>query len=125
MSERHTCPSSQAGPGATLLGILGPGGRVVYTPNGPRVTPEFQARLAARGGGPLESRYRFAAPCVESGCVFWDGACRAVDAAHEDFVAVGGALPECGIRETCRWWAQQGPAACAVCPSVRTNGSTS
>jgi hypothetical protein len=28
------------------------------------------------------------------------------------------ALPACAIRRTCRWYAQRGPAACAVCPLV-------
>jgi hypothetical protein len=27
-------------------------------------------------------------------------------------------LPACGIRRTCRWFAQRGAAACGVCPLI-------
>jgi len=124
VSEKLTCPSSAGGPGATLLGILGPGGRVIFTPHGPRVDEALRTELAGADDGPLEARFRFAAPCVRSSCVFWDGSCRAIDAAHEDFDAATpsdvDSLPRCGIRESCRWWAQEGAAACRVCPYVRT-----
>ncbi|SDH82901.1 hypothetical protein SAMN05192558_105245 [Actinokineospora alba] len=119
--DKPTCPSSHAGPGSVLLGVFGPDGRAVFTPHGPKLTPELRDQLAASTEGPLESRFRFAAPCAQSACVFWDGSCRAVDAAHEDYDSVAvETLPECGIRDTCRWWSQEGPRACAVCPLVRT-----
>jgi hypothetical protein len=43
------------------------------------------------------------------------------------FGGVGGVgeLPACGIRERCRWFAQEGSAACAVCPLVRTDNTSS
>ncbi|GAA3038966.1 hypothetical protein [Actinokineospora globicatena] len=133
----HTCPSGQATAGATLLGIMGPGGRVVFTPHGPTLTPALRDDLQSRVDGPLETRYRFATPCATKGCAFWDGACRALDAAHDDYPSsptgappattsltntspTNTSLPECGIRDTCRWWSQEGPTACAVCPQVRT-----
>jgi hypothetical protein len=122
--QRKVCPSGQGEPGATLLGIIGPDGRAIFTPHGPKVTPTLREQLAATTSGPLESRFRFTMPCATSACVFWNGRCRAIDAAHEDFdshVTVESAtLPECGIRESCRWWAQEGPDACRVCPHVRT-----
>ncbi|RLK61712.1 hypothetical protein [Actinokineospora cianjurensis] len=145
----HTCPSGQATPGATLLGIMGPGGRVVFTPHGPTLTPSLRTHLQSQvdqshPGAPLESRYRFATPCATKGCAFWDGTCRALDAAHDTYPtpdtpassnSSGGHrapadpshsvenLPHCGIRDTCRWWSQEGPAACAVCPQVRTRAA--
>ncbi|MBM7776184.1 hypothetical protein JOD54_006388 [Actinokineospora baliensis] len=117
---KATCPSGQAAPGATLLGIMGPGGRVVFTPHGPSLTEDLRTHLESQVDGPLETRYRFATPCATTGCAFWDGACRALDAAHEEYPTAMAALPECGIRDTCRWWSQEGPTACAVCPQVRT-----
>jgi hypothetical protein len=27
-------------------------------------------------------------------------------------------LPACAIRHSCRWYAQRGAAACAVCPQI-------
>lgn len=118
---KRTCPSANGAPGAMLLGVFGPDGRAIFTPNGPKLTPDLRDQLTASTTGPLEARFRFAAPCAQSACVFWDGSCRAVDAAHEDYEAVAAAeLPECGIRDTCRWWDQAGARACAVCPLVRT-----
>jgi hypothetical protein len=29
-------------------------------------------------------------------------------------------LPRCGIRHRCRWWRQEGPAACKRCPMIVT-----
>lgn len=120
----RTCPSSDAGDGSTVLGILGPHGRVVYTPRGAVVTDALRNDLASPDS-PLESRFRFAGPCVEAACAFWNGSCRALDAAHEDFDSAvppddTADLPRCGIRDTCRWWHQEGQKACRVCPFVRT-----
>jgi hypothetical protein len=124
-----TCPSAPARPGAVLLGILGPNGRVVYTPGGPRATAGLLGDVARTMKGPVETRYRFAGPCVTNGCAYWDGRCRAIDAAHADLDATtageaGFKLPECGIRETCRWWAQEGQQACRVCIYVATASPT-
>lgn len=107
-----------------MLGIVGPGGQVIFMPHGPKVDEPLRAELTSTGSGPLESRFRFAAPCAQGACVFWDGSCRAVDAAHQDFDAAVPAgsdpLPECGIRDTCRWWHQEGATACRICRYVRT-----
>jgi hypothetical protein len=119
---KRTCPSASAGPGATLLGIFGPGGKLVYVPHGPKVTDTLVDQLGADTAGPLESHFRFSTPCAQSACAFWNDGCHAIAAAHEDFdaLAVADALPECGIRDSCRWYHQEGPAACRVCPYVRT-----
>ncbi|GIG70593.1 hypothetical protein [Phytomonospora endophytica] len=120
--DTATCPSAPAVASSRLLGIVGPGGRVVYTPGGPRLTETLRSGLDADGR--LETRYRFSGACVTSGCAFWqEGECAAVTVAHREYDAVAGAdgpLPECGIRDSCRWWAQEGRAACAVCPFVVT-----
>ncbi|MEV6983242.1 hypothetical protein AB0M95_18550 [Sphaerisporangium sp. NPDC051017] len=116
------CPSADARPGATLLGILGPRGRVVFLPQGPRVTEDLLAGLAATSS-PVEARHRFAAPCVARGCAFWDdGRCRAADVAAAEFPRDNSMaeLPECGIRDRCRWFFQSGAEACRVCVHVTT-----
>jgi hypothetical protein len=68
---------------------------------------------------------RFGCDCAEQGCVQWkgeDGAgrCGLIDHALEALkVEVGpDHLPRCGIRATCRWFAQHDRKACAVCPQV-------
>jgi hypothetical protein len=65
--------------------------------------------------------FRFGAPCAEGGCQhFSDGRCglarQLVDALPESTRK----LPRCGIRDRCRWFKEQGPAACRRCPLVVT-----
>ena len=113
---RADCPSSGLTPSARLLGVVGDDGRVRYLGTPAEVPEALRARLAADEDTPR--RLRFTAPCATSGCAQWqDGGCsiaRAVSAAP-------GPLPACGIRERCRWFGQEGPAACASCAWVRTD----
>jgi hypothetical protein len=88
------------------------------------VDEDFVA-VARRGRSP-EKRFRFAAPCVEDRCVQWTGSrCGVIDT-----VLTADGLPEargtagrsrCPIRSSCRWFAQSGLDACAVCPVVVTD----
>lgn len=114
------CPSARCEPGAKLIGIVQENGRVAFlTPPLP-VTEE--AAQVARAGRAPERRFRFAQPCVEEGCRHWTGQrCGVVDAALELEETEAGRLPRCGIRPSCRWFAQSGAAACRVCPYVITD----
>jgi len=65
--------------------------------------------------------FRFAAPCASDQCQHFVGercqlAARVVVNLEE---AVEG-LPPCRIRVQCRWWRQEGGAACRRCPQVVT-----
>ena len=122
-----------------------PDGTVAYVQPPTRVGAEFvrQARVL----GHPERRFRFSSACVESACPQWTGTgCGVID------VVIGSkpaepptdplaefwadpaattpvtprALPACAIRRTCRWFAQHGGAACAVCPTIvaDTGGTT-
>lgn len=74
---------------------------------------------------------RMAATCVKSACRHWnaqepgaqgDGVCtlaQRVLAAHPPVSTV--LLPACGIRSTCRWFAQLGRAACFPCHLTPTD----
>jgi hypothetical protein len=65
--------------------------------------------------------FRFAAPCMGSGCQhFHDHQCGLVTQIVQILPAVIANLPACSIRSTCRWWHQQGRAACMRCPQVVT-----
>jgi hypothetical protein len=115
-----TCPSGRCRPGNLLLGIVTSSGELAYVRPPPVIDEEFVA-VAEQGRLP-EARFRFAEPCVESGCTNWtgDGRCSVADrvvAAQDDGAAAGG-LPACGIRSTCRWFAQVGREACRGCPFV-------
>jgi hypothetical protein len=116
-----TCPSSRCQAGATLLGVVGPNGKVIYRTEPTQLDQEF-VETALQGRSP-ERRFRFASRCVQSGCKQWTaGKCgiiesvlRASPAQDQDI------LPQCSIRSTCRWFYQRGAAACAVCPDVITD----
>ena len=113
------CPSAFCHEGALLLGVMTAGGTLAYVRPPTRVDSDFVARAEAMGRP--ESRFRFSAPCIEAGCAQWTGdGCAVVDNVLEEETPVQGSteLPRCGIRSTCRWYAQRGAAACAVCPLV-------
>lgn len=119
-----TCPSGPAAPGAMILGVVAGKGQVAYlSPNIP-VTERILRSLQSEGV-PVENRMRFACSCLERRCIQWkeseaSGRCDLIDHAVKVLeVAVGpDILPHCGIRHTCRWFAQQGRVACGVCPKV-------
>lgn len=113
------CPSAFCQEGALLLGVMTAGGTLAYLRPPTRVDADFVARAKAMGRP--ESRFRFSAPCIEAGCPQWTGdGCAVVDKVLEEETPIeaSGQLPRCGIRSSCRWYAQRGAAACAVCPLV-------
>lgn len=120
-----TCPSAPAEVGSVVLGVVIAQGQVAYlTPNVP-VTTELLEELHGHGI-PVENRMRFACACREHGCQQWDGApgaggrCGLVDRAVTTLAIDDGLkdLPACGIRATCRWFAQHQRRACAACPEI-------
>lgn len=116
------CPSSVCAEGATLLGVILPGGRVAFAQNEVAVTREFVD--IARTVGPPERRFRFSSPCVQQACKQWaNDRCSVIDLVIEEAPSAGQAedLPSCSIRASCRWFAQAGRDACAVCPLVVTD----
>jgi hypothetical protein len=115
-----TCPSAPPEPGSVLLGIVAAKGQLAFiTPNIP-VTQEMVDTFE-KNDVPLENRLRFAGPCMGHHCVQWAGTrCGLIDrvVAHFGEGDLEGPLPKCGIRSTCRWFAQHGRAACSSCPEV-------
>ena len=140
-----SCPSALCQEDALLLGVVTPGGSVAYVQPPTRVGAEF-VRQAQAMGHP-ERRFRFSSPCVEAACPQWTGTgCGVIDVVIGSKPAEPPAdplagiladpaarppapprtLPACAIRRTCRWFAQHGGAACAVCPGIvaDTGGTT-
>jgi hypothetical protein len=108
--------------GANLLGVVQPDGRLSYLPPGIGVDAEL-ARLV-RQNRPAEVAFRYSARCVESRCLHWrDQRCSALDEVRSHFATLAGTpeLPPCGVRSQCRWHAQAGDAACAVCPLLSSD----
>ena len=125
------CPSTPAANATVVLGVVTPPGRVAYVTPAIPVTPQLLIALDD-GRGPLKSRFRFSGTCVESGCGFWTGRnCGLGERVATSFATVTAdeaaadgsthqVLPRCAIRSRCRWFAEQGPAACVACPYVVT-----
>lgn len=118
------CPSSTPEiPGSEIFGIVEgtvPEPRVTYLARSRPVTPELLA--AAEPVEPTEI-FRFVGTCLETGCQqFGNGQCQLANRIVQGLPAVSSTLPPCAIRHRCRWWHQEGAAACHRCSQiVRTN----
>jgi hypothetical protein len=65
--------------------------------------------------------FRFAAPCAEGACRHFDGAsCRLARRVARDVPEATHVLRPCRLRPRCRWWNEQGAAACRRCPAIVT-----
>ncbi len=123
----HTaCPSSACRPGAVLVGIVLPNGRIAYAADHVEIDDEFVRR--AHTGRPPEQRFRFSSPCMKSACAQWAGTeCGLIDRLLGEFERQFGPpvapdpLPVCPIRDECRWFRQRQGLACAVCNYVVTD----
>ena len=116
------CPSAQPDmEGSVLFGVVGgtaEEARVGYLVEPQPVTGEILALAAPVA--PTEV-FRFAAPCAGKGCQHFDGTnCRLAGKIVNRLPAVVDLLPACGIRPNCRWFSQEGKAACLRCPLVVT-----
>jgi len=66
--------------------------------------------------------FRFAATCTLHACKHFDGLnCRLAQKIVETLPVVVETLPPCSLRPDCRWWRQEGKAACIRCPQVVTD----
>lgn len=93
--------------------------RVAYLKQPLPVTDELTAKV--HPVTPAEV-FRTAAPCAAKGCQHFDGQdCRLAMRVVQKLPAVVAQLPPCSIRRDCRWWQQEGKAACMRCPQVITD----
>lgn len=116
------CPSAQPEmEGAFAFAVAGAprdGMRVGYLQGRVPVTDEL---LALAGPVKPTEVFRFAAPCAGAGCQHYDGSeCRLAAKFVQLTPPVTRALPACAVRPDCRWWRQEGKAACMRCPQVVT-----
>ena len=122
--SQSDCPSSTPDiPNSQIFGI------VEGTVSDPTVTyldqPLLTTSKLLATAYPVEPTeiFRFVGTCLEKGCQqFGDGQCQLAKRIVEGLPAVTQTLPTCAIRQRCRWWQQEGKAACLRCPQVvRTN----
>ena len=120
--SRFTCPSAQ--PDMLQARVIGV---VAGTPEEPRIAylkDEAVIDVAALPDvSPMAVTevFRFAARCEEDRCSqYADGRCSLGQRLVDGVDPVVDSLPSCTIRNTCRWFAEQGRAACLRCPQVIT-----
>ena len=126
MRKRLLCPSAPAKKKAILLGVVQPDSSVAFIKDRIEVTEEF-LDVAAKDTEP-ETRFRFSSPCIGSACKQWaDGGCSLPERLDELIPTsneTDAPLPNCSIRDQCRWFDQRGAEACRVCPLVVTRGAS-
>lgn len=85
------------------------------------VTAELLALAAPVSPGEV---FRFAAGCIQGGCRHWEAdtkRCRLVAKTVQLAPVALEKLKPCAIRSDCRWWKQEGKAACVRCPQVASS----
>jgi hypothetical protein len=116
------CPSAQPGMDkCRVLGVVqqdGPTPRLVYLN---QIVPASEEVLAMAAPLKPTEVFRIAATCAEGKCPHYDGTdCRLATRVVKILPAVVDALPPCTIRKDCRWYSQEGGAACRRCPEITT-----
>lgn len=110
-----TCPSGLCAAGNLLIGIVQGNGVVAPVTPALEVDDSFVQRAIGSSVHPPEARFRFAGHCVTTSCEQWTGTRCAVGDKAVRLQPSRQALAPCSIRATCRWWKQNGSAACAAC----------
>lgn len=121
-SKLPLCPSAQPDMAESVVFGVVAGSvdepRVAYLDKPQPVTEELLS--LAEPVLPTEV-FRFAAPCAGHSCRHFDGKeCRLAARTVHLLPEAVDILPPCSIRPTCRWWQQEGKAACLRCPMVVT-----
>lgn len=126
LGKELLCPSAQPDwESAHVFGVVGGtvhNPRVAYFVEPQPITKELLDLTI-----PLEPTevLRIAAPCAGHSCQHFDGnRCQLVSRTVKYLEPVVDKLPACAIRSSCRWWAEQGKAACCRCPQVITDSKT-
>ena len=118
------CPSAQPDwEGARVIGVVGGTPEQPQTAYLEQAQPVTQEILDLAGPVAPAEVFRFAAPCAGSACGHYDGEehkCRLAEKTVRWVEQAVDNLPKCSIRASCRWWQQEGPAACRRCPQVVT-----
>ncbi|MEH1838992.1 MAG: nitrogen fixation protein [Nostoc sp.] len=116
------CPSARPDVDSVVFGVVGgtvTESRVAYLKKPQPITDELIAKTSPITPAEI---FRTAAPCATKGCQHFDGQdCRLAMRIVEKLPSVAEELPPCSIRRDCRWWQQEGKAACTRCPQVITD----
>jgi hypothetical protein len=121
--KRLMCPSAQPEmDDSVVLGVLEDtpeGKRLAWIEEPQPVTPQL---LSLTREVDPRNIFRFAARCEENRCVHFDGKdCQLATRIVQILPRAVEVLPPCSIRPECRWYQQEGKAACHRCPEVITH----
>jgi len=116
------CPSAQPGMGdVQVLGVVSRDAeepRLAYLDEPVTPTPEMLALAAPLA---VSEVFRLSARCEEKKCTHFDGTrCQLAVRIAKLLPEVVDHLPACNIRPDCRWFRQEGRAACLRCPQIVT-----
>jgi len=117
-----SCPSGQPDmQDARIFGVISgtpAQPRVAYLKKKAQVTAEMLAEL---GDVDPTQVFRYAAKCESGRCAQYEnGRCSLAQRIVSLLEPVVADLPSCQIRDTCRWFAEEGGQACLRCPQVVT-----
>jgi len=115
------CPSARAEMSdARVFGLVLGTPEMAQTAYLDQVRPATPEMLALSGPVQPNEIFRIAAPCAGHGCRHFDGSdCQLAQRVVQILPAVADNLPPCRIRAECRWWKQEGRAACVRCPQIQ------
>lgn len=116
------CPSAQPGMDrCRVLGVVRQEGSTPTLEYLNRFLPATTEILAMAAPLKPTEVFRLAATCAEHKCPHFDGAdCQLATRVVQILPAIVDALPPCIIRAECRWYSQEGSAACKRCPAITT-----
>jgi hypothetical protein len=128
--DEKLCPNALPVVGGLIIGVVNEQDEVTLLPQPEVIDKEFYDTVIQNTG--MDVQFRFSKPCIQGKCGHWTGhSCnvpgRVMQRVEARMVAEG-TLPLCEIRPSCRWYTQEGPAACHICPIVinfkREDGET-
>ena len=116
------CPSAQPGMGdVQILGVISRDAeapQLAYLDEPMPPTPEILALAAPLN---VDQVFRLSARCEEKKCTHFDGHdCQLAVRIAKMLPEVVDYLPACNTRPDCRWFKQEGRAACVRCPQIVT-----
>ena len=123
MKDQKTCPSSICIPGAYMLSVVDNSEEVIFNTVEVKIDKDMAQELHDEFGEP-EKHFRFSNTCVESGCKQWkNGQCSVINLIIKtnEHQNIPEDLPDCLIRNTCRWFFQRGAEACKYCKYIVTD----
>lgn len=115
------CPSYRCEVGSKLIGVVTEIG-LSYFPDELCVNQDFVDKANIYSNA--EKRFRFAGECLNKGCLQWqDNRCSVIEKVLESelFSTSLQQSERCNIKDSCRWFLQEGEKACSVCPKVVTD----